>query len=636
MISRQNFPITEATLRGALLLLVAGGLAGGLVAWSAGAPDVADIIFTAATVPVIVALGIEIVISLRRREVGLDIVAFLSMSGAVLLGETLAGAVVALMYTGGQYLETFAARRARREMTALLARVPKSAIRYDGTTLAEVPIELIVPGDRILVRQGEVVPVDGTVERGLAVIDQSALTGESIPVSLAAGQAIASGGSNKGAAFDLVALRPAAESTYAGIVRLVEAAEKVKAPMVRLADRFAMVFLAATLLIAGGAWLFSGDPVRWLAVMVAATPCPLILAVPVAIIAGVSRAARAGVLVKGGGALETLARVSTIVIDKTGTLTKGRATLSGAYPSRAFTADEILRLAASLDQASNHVIATAVVAAARERGLVLSTPEDTRETAGSGLEGTVDGRRVVVGGSGYVRDRTHNGNGFEAAAPAHEGAVTVAVAVDDRMAGLLVFADDIRREAPEALDRFRQAGVKRIVLASGDRRDVTEAIGKRLDVDEVRGELVPIDKVNMVIAERESGTVMMVGDGVNDAPALAAADIGVAMGVSGSPASAEAADAVLLVDRLDALAQAMAIARRSRRIALESVFAGLGLSFAAMIAAAFGYLPPVAGALTQEVIDVAVILNALRALGGPSAPPYSAAIGNGIRLSSKS
>jgi heavy metal translocating P-type ATPase len=636
MISRQNFPITESTLRGALLLLVAGGLAGGLVAWSTGAPEIADLIYIAATVPVIVALGVEIVVSLRRREVGLDVVAFLSMSGAVLLGETLAGAVVALMYTGGQYLETFAARRARREMTALLARVPKSAIRYDGTTLSEVPVELIVPGDRILVRHGEVVPVDGTVERGMAVIDQSALTGEAIPVSLAPGQAVASGGSNKGAAFDLVALRPAAESTYAGIVRLVEAAEKVKAPMVRLADRFAMVFLVATLLVAGGAWLVSGDPVRWLAVMVAATPCPLILAVPVAIIAGVSRAAKAGVLIKGGGVLETLARVSTIVIDKTGTLTRGRATLSSAYPSAEFTSDEVLRLAASLDQASNHVIAAALVAAARERRLSLSTPEDTRETAGSGLEGTVDGRRVVVGGFGYVRDKAHDGNGFEAAVPAHEGEVTVAVAVDDRMAGLLVFADEIRREAPEALGRFRQAGVKRIVLASGDRRDVTEEIGSRLDVDEVRGELVPIDKVNMVIAERETGTVMMVGDGVNDAPALAAADIGVAMGVTGSPASAEAADAVLLVDRLDALAEAMAIARRARRIALESVFAGLGLSFAAMIAAAFGYLPPVAGALTQEVIDVAVILNALRALGGPATPRYSAAIGNGIRTSWKS
>ena len=606
----------ERFLRGALVAVAAGGLVAGLITWWIGQSEIANLIWAAATAPVIVALGVEIVTSLRRREVGLDIVAFLSMSGALVLGEMLAGAVVALMYAGGQSLETFAAQRARREMTALLSRVPKTAMRHEDGALKEVPIALIVPGDRILVRQGEVVPVDGRVEGGTAVIDQSALTGESVPVSLGSGEDVPSGGTNQGAAFDLIASRPAAESTYAGIVRLIEAAEKAKAPMVRIADRFAIVFLAVTLSIAAAAWLFSGDPVRWLAVMVVATPCPLILAVPVAIIAGVSRAAKAGVLIKGGGVLETLARVRTIVVDKTGTLTRGRATLSACHPMEGFTADEILRLAASLDQASNHVIAEAIVAAAHDRGLHLSTPTETREIPGSGLEGMVDGREVVVGGFGYVRDRTRDDIPFEDFMPDGDGEVTVAVGVDDRMAGLLVLADEIRAEVPEALKRFRQAGVTRIVLASGDREDVTAAIGKRLDVDEARGELMPIDKVNMVIAERDRGTVMMIGDGVNDAPALAAADIGAAMGARGSAASAEAADAVLLVDRLDSLADAMAVARRSRRIALESVAAGIGLSFAAMIVAAFGYLPPVAGALTQEVIDVAVILNALRALGG--------------------
>ena len=346
--------------------------------------------------------------------------------------------------------------------------------------------------------------------------------------------------------------------------------------MVRLADRFAIVFLAVTLTIAFGAWLFSGDPVRWLAVMVVATPCPLILAVPVAIIAGVSRAAKAGVLIKGGGVLETMARVKTIVVDKTGTLTRGRATLTGCHAAEGFSQDDILRLAASLDQASHHVVAEAIVSAARQRGLRLSMPEESRETPGSGLEGTVDGREVAVGGIGYVRDRVRDGTDFKDLAPAHEGAVTVAVAVDDRMAGLLVLADEIRGEAPDALRRLRHAGIMRIVLASGDRQDVTEAIGARLDVDEARGELLPIDKVNMVVSERDRDTVMMVGDGVNDAPALAAADIGAAMGVRGSAASAEAADAVLLVDRLDALAEAMTIAQRSRRIALESVVAGIG------------------------------------------------------------
>jgi heavy metal translocating P-type ATPase len=624
MAVRYQSPETERFLRSALLFVAAGGLAAGLIVWWTGSTEAAHWIWAAATLPVIAALGIQIVTSLRQKEVGLDIVAFLSMSGALILDETLAGVVVALMYAGGEYLESYAARRARREMTALLSRVPKSAMRYEDGALVEVRIEAIVLGDRLLVRQGEVVPVDGTVGHGSATIDQSALTGESLPVSFGEGDDIASGGTNSGAAFDLVALRPAAESTYAGIVRLVEEAEKAKAPMVRLADRFAMVFLVATLVLAGGAWLFSGDPVRWLAVMVAATPCPLILAVPVAIIAGVSRAAKAGVLVKGGGALETLARVQTIVIDKTGTLTKGHATLTACHPAADFTEDEILRLAASLDQASNHVIAEAIVAAARQRKLTLSMPEDTREAPGSGLEGTIDGKRIAVGGFGYVRDRTHDGAAFESLTPSREGEVAVAIAVEGHMAGLLVLADEIRGEVPNAIRLFRQAGVTRIILASGDRKDVSAAIGAKLDVDEVRGELMPIDKVNLVISERDRGTVMMIGDGVNDAPALAAADIGAAMGVHGSAASAEAADAVLLVDRLDGLAQAMAIAQRSRRIALESVVAGLGLSVMAMVAAAFGYLPPVAGALTQEVIDVAVILNALRALGGGT-PVRSAA-----------
>jgi heavy metal translocating P-type ATPase len=605
----------ERLLRTALVIIAAGGLAAGLAAWAAGM-GIATWIWGAATLPVIVALGVDIVVSLRQREVGLDIVAFLSMSGALVLGETLAGCVVALMYAGGEYLEAFAARRARREMTALLSRVPKTAMRYEDSTLAEVPIAEIGPGDRVLVRQGEVVPVDGVLDGSDATIDESALTGEAMPVRLHAGEEIPSGGTNQGAAFDLVAARPAAESTYAGIVRLIEEAEKAKAPMVRIADRYAIVFLVVTLAIAGGAWLFSGDPVRWLAVMVVATPCPLILAVPVAVVAGVSRAAKAGVLIKGGGVLETMAQVKTVVIDKTGTLTRGRAALSACHPAAGFSSDEILRLAASLDQASNHVVAEALVAAARARGLRLSTPQETREVPGSGLEGIVDGREVAVGGYGYVRDRTRDGIDFKDLAPNREGEVTVAVGVDDSMAGLLVLADEIRAEAPEALQRLRQAGVERIVLASGDRQDVTAAIGAELDVDEVAGELMPIDKVNMVVGERDRGTVMMVGDGVNDAPALAAADIGAAMGARGSAASAEAADAVLLVDRLDALAEAMAVARRSRRIALESVIAGIGLSFAAMIVAAFGYLPPVAGALTQEVIDVAVILNALRALGG--------------------
>ncbi len=595
------------------------GLAAGLAAWAFGRPVAADIVWAVATVPVVLVLAAEIVVSLRHGQVGLDIVALLSMAGALALKEPLAGVVVALMYSGGQFLEGYAAGRARREMTALLERAPKFALRHEDGELKQVPIEALAPGDRVLVRRGEVLPADGTVAEGHdAVLDQSALTGEALPVRLAPGAEAMSGATNAGEAFDLVVGRPAAESTYAGIVRLVEEAARSRAPMVRLADRFAILFLVATLAIAGAAWLASGDPVRWLAVMVVATPCPLILAVPVAIIAGVSRAARIGVLIKGGGGLEVLADVRTLIIDKTGTLTHGQASLSAIHSLNGFPETEVLRLAASLDQASNHVVASALVAAAREGGLTLTPPNDVRETPGSGLEGMVEGRRIAVGGVAYVRDRSHDGAGLDDVRLEREGEVAVAVAVDGAIAGLIVLADRIRDDVPRALAGFRANGVKRIVLASGDVRAVTEAVAARLDIDQVLSEMTPERKVLAVAGERGNGAVMMVGDGVNDAPALAAADIGVAMGARGAAASSEAADAVLLVDRLDRIAEAMTIARRSRAIAMQSVVAGLGLSAAAMVVAAFGYLPPVEGALLQEVIDVAVILNALRALGGKS------------------
>ena len=564
-------------------------LALGLPAYASARPGLAALIWGTATAVVIVSLAVEIVASLRRSEVGLDIVALLSMTGALLLGEQLAGVVVALMYAGGQFLESIAVRRARREMTALLERVPKSAMRYLDGGLVEVPIEELRPGDRILVRQGEVAPVDGMVGEGIAVLDESALTGEAMPVERTRDGPVLSGSTNVGTAFDLVATHPASESTYAGIVRMVEAAERAKAPMVRLADRFAIWFLLATLAISGAAWLATGDPVRWLSVMVVATPCPLILAVPVAIIAGVSRAAKRGVLVKGGGALEVLATVRTIVIDKTGTLTRGEATLTDWQLTEGADADEVIRLAASLDQASGHVIGRALVAAAHRRGLRLAAPSGVREAPGSGIEGMVEGHHLVVGGRGYVRGRLGQEAPVAIAGGKSPGDVRVMVAIDGTIAGVLVLADEIRPEVPDAIRDFRSYGVRRIVLASGDQRDATGAVAAGLQIDGALSELSPADKVAEVLAERANGPVMMVGDGVNDAPALAAADIGVAMGARGAAASSEAADAVIFVDRIDRLAEAMAIARRSRRIALESVAAGIGLSLAAMVVAAFGF-----------------------------------------------
>lgn len=603
-------------VRSFLVAVTAFGLAVGFALPLLGYSTWQGRCWAAFTVPVLLSLLIDMVASLRRGEVGLDIVAALSMTAAIATNEELAAIVVALMYSGGQYLEAFAERHARREMTAILARVPRLAVRHREGVLEEIPLEEIVPGDRLLIRQGDVVPVDGSVADRVAVLDQSALTGESVPVRRKTGEDIMSGSTNAGEAFDLLASHHAAESTYAGIVRLVEAAQRSKAPMSRLADRFALLFLGVTVLISGLAWFLTGDPVRAVAVLVVATPCPLILAVPVAIVSGLSRAARHGILIKGGKAIEALARVSSLVIDKTGTLTDGRARIISVNVNTDISADELLRIAASLDQASKHIIAQTIVAEARQRGLRLATPINIVERPGEGIEGLIDGSNVVLGGVRFVKSKLPAQAVPSAKVNLTTGAVIVAIGINGRMAGEIVLADELRAGTQTLLQNLRRLGIKRIVLATGDRRAVAKEVINGLEIDAVRSELTPDQKVLVVLTERKNGAVMMVGDGVNDAPALAAADIGVAMGARGTAASAEAADVVLLVDHLDRLIPAIEIARRSRRIALESVIAGIGLSLLGMVGAAFGYLAPVQGALLQEAIDVSVILNALRALGG--------------------
>ncbi len=599
-------------LKTVLLALALAGLIGGLALHVSGQPDLAQTIWFVGVLPVLAALVVEILRSLAQGEVGLDIVAALSMSAALAFGETLAAAVVAVMYSGGTFLESFAEGRARREMRDLLSRVPRTATRHRDGGLEDVSLDAIVPGDRLLIRQGDVVPVDGRVVSATAFVDTSALTGESLPVRLDHGAETMSGSTNAGEAFDIEATREARDSTYAGIVRLVEEAQRSKAPMARLADRWSLGFFAVTVGIALAAWWFTGDPIRAVAVLVVATPCPLILAVPVALVAGLSRAAHFGVLVKGAKPLEAMARIHTLILDKTGTLTDGRPQIVSIDSHDGMGADDILRFAAALDQASKHPVAQAIVTAARDRGLTLPVPQDVAEIPGEGVIGLIDGRQVVVGGDGFVAQRVGQRAGNYAALVA--GSVMVAVAVDGRMAGHLVMSDPLREGAGDMLDGLRREGISRILLATGDRAEVARRVTEGLGLDGIRAGLTPDQKVLLVLSERKNGPVMMVGDGVNDAPALAAADVGVAMGARGAAASAEAADVVLLVDRVDRIGPGIEIARRSRRIAYESVVAGIGLSVLGMVAAAFGYLTPVQGALLQEVIDVAVILNALRAL----------------------
>ncbi|MCF7698941.1 heavy metal translocating P-type ATPase [Loktanella sp. M215] len=605
-------PVSNDWRATAILVIAALGLVAGSVLWMLGRPDTAAIVWATGVGPVLAALLVEIVRSLLKGDVGLDIVAALSMSAALLVGEMLAASVVALMYASGTFLERFAEGRARREMSALLTRVPRTATRHTGTALEDVPLDDIAPGDLLLIRQGDVAPVDGTLTSASAVLDQSALTGEAMPVRVSTGQEVMSGVTNAGAAFDLRATRAAADSTFAGIVRLVEAAQASKAPMARMADRWSLMFLAVTVTLATAAWWFTGDPIRAVAVLVIATPCPLILAVPVALVAGLSRAAHFGVLIKGAAPLEALAHITTLILDKTGTLTDGRPQIVSIVPQGVLSQDEVLYFTAALDQGSQHPIAQAIVAAAKARGVTLPVPQAVVESPGEGVAGTVDGRSVVVGGADFVAAQV--GSAGPDGAMAKAGSVVVALGVDGKPAGHLIMADALRTGTADLLAGLRRLGVARILLATGDRRAVAEAVTQGLKLDDVHADLTPDGKVALVLAERKTGRVMMVGDGVNDAPALAAADIGVAMGARGAAASAEAADVVLLVDHLDRLLPGIDVAQKASAIALQSVAVGIGLSVVGMVVAALGYLTPVQGAFAQEAIDIAVILNALRAL----------------------
>jgi heavy metal translocating P-type ATPase len=389
-----------------------------------------------------------------------------------------------------------------------------------------------------------------------------------------------------------------------------------------MADRYAGIFLPATLLIAAAAWAISGDAVRALAVVVVATPCPLILAAPIALVSGVSRAARSGVIVKGTPAIESLGEARTVLFDKTGTLTVGTPEVREIVTRDSLSESELLRLAASVDRMSAHVLGEALVAAAQEAGLELAMPAHVQEEPGQGIAGSVDGHRVLVGSRAFMRDAEIPRGEIDASALATtrgSGEAHVVVAVDGHVAGVIVMADELRPDARGVVARLRAEGIRHVAMASGDRRSVAERVGRELALDRVYAELSPEEKLEIVRRIRDDHQlrkVVMVGDGVNDAPALALADVGIAMGAAGATVSAETADAVITVDRIDRVADAIHAGRRSLSIARQSVVFGMGMSVAAMIVAAFGYLPPVWGALLQEGIDLAVILNALRARSG--------------------
>jgi heavy metal translocating P-type ATPase len=560
--------------------------------------------------------AVRMIRGLLLRQLGLDILAVTAIISTVVVGEWGASLVIVLMLTGGEALEQAAAGRARRELRVLLDRVPQLAHRLDENgSITDVPATLVQIGDRLLVRPAELVPVDSTLVSRHAEFDESSLTGESLPVEKAEGDAVLSGSVNGAEAVEVVASALAIDSQYQRIVELVRVASTSKAPLVRLADRYAVPFTALSLTIAGAAWALSGDPVRFAEVLVVATPCPLLIAAPVAFLGGMSSAAKRGIVMKSAGSLEKLARARTVAFDKTGTLTCGRPEVVSVHARAGIDPDEMMRLVGSAERASSHVLADSLVRAAVDRGLVLASAVDAREVATFGVIASIENRTVVVGKPGFVSEHAPDLVRVEGLS----GEAVVYVAIDGRFAGTIELRDSVRADARATLDALAGLGVRQALMVTGDVETTARPIADDLGISELHAECLPEDKVRL-IREAHPRPVVMVGDGVNDAPVLAVSDVGIAMGSRGSTAASESADVVILVDDLSRVALAVAIGQRTVRIALQSIWLGITISVGLMLIAAVGYLPAIIGASLQEVVDLIAILGALRAVKAADAP----------------
>lgn len=592
----------------AITLLV--GLVGAIAA-IAGALIVTEWLCTGWGVIVAAIQAYGMIRDIMRGHWGLDILAVTAIVATILVGEYVATLIIVLMLTGGEALEDYAAGRARRELTALLERAPQIAHRVgEHDEIEDIAAADVRVGDELLLRPAELVPVDAALLSPHAVVDQSSLTGESMPVELHKGDGLLSGSVNAETAVHIRATATAADSQYQRIIALVEGAAESKARVVRLADRYAVPFTVVALLIAGIAWAVSGDPVRFAQVLVVATPCPLLIAAPVAFMGGMSRAARNGVIVKGGGVLEQLAASRTVVFDKTGTLTTGAPTVEQIRPAGTVDADELLVLAASAEQYSSHVLAASVITAASDRRLALREASSASEHATAGVVAQVGAHEVMVGKLSFIRQHDPDAQPTEIAA----GELAIYVAVDGRFAGSIVARDSVRENAAATLAELGALGIREIMMLTGDAWPTARHVAAELGIQHVQAECLPADKVTAVQGV-EHRPAIMVGDGVNDAPVLAAADVGIAMGAKGATAASESADAVITLDDVSRTARAVRIGRDTRRIALQSIWIGIIISIGLMAVAAFGVIPATVGALVQELVDLVAILWALRALG---------------------
>ena len=594
-----------------LMMFVLVGLATGVMLWLTGAEMALGVTAYLVLGIVIVITAIDMFKDLMRGHWGLDILAVIAMIATLAVQEYVAGLIIALMLTGGEALEDLAARRASRELDQLLNRAPAFAGRIHPVTgeVERIAIEEVKVGDELLVRSSEILPVDGVLLSDHATIDESSVTGEPIPVNYHAGDPLLSGTVNSTTSFTMRAQKVAADSNYASIVRLVEEAVDSRAPMVRLADRYAVPFTIVSLLIAGFAWFLSGDPVRFAEVLVVATPCPLLIATPVAFMGGMSSAAKLNVIIKDGGVLEVLARVRAVAFDKTGTLTEGKADVVEIHPA-ALTVDETLQLAAAAEQYSVHVFADPIVASARTQQLELPEVVTADEVATNGvLASLADGTSVRVGKPSFIEEVT----GPIDRPVLSAGETAVYVSVGDELAGVIILSDPIREQSADTVSRLRRAGVAEIAMVTGDITSTAESVAHAVDIQTVHAETTPQTKVRIVQAMRPR-PVLMVGDGINDAPVLAAADVGVAMAGRGATVASESAAAVITSNDIARVADVAYVSRRTVQIALQSIWMGIIISVGLMLVAAFGYLPAVVGALLQEIVDLVAILSALRAL----------------------
>ena len=547
-----------------------------------------------------------VVNDLRKKTLSSDVLAVLSLLGTLLTNEFFAGAIITLMLATGRVLESWAEGQAERQLKALLARIPQQARRFSSSgVLEDIEVDEIGVADRLLVRAGEVTPVDGEL-LSAAILDESALTGEPLPVSRKPGELILSGVVNAGDPFEYLATNTAELSTYAGIIKLVQSAQTRTSPGVRIAAKWALAFIPIAVLMAAIAWAITGESSRAVAVLVAATPCPLILAVPIAVVSGLSKAAKHGAVIKGGAILETLARAEVVLLDKTGTITHGGPVIGDIVVSSKSNVDDVLTLAASVDQYSQNIVAKALVLAAKEKGLILLPVSDVKEVPGHHISGVVNGLEITVGQltqeAPVWLDLLHP--------------LVVAVTQDRHLIGAIGLSDPLRPESKVVIAQLRQAGVKQIALITGDRDSTAQEVAASVGITQVYSHVSAQGKLDITeeFMNTTHGTVIVVGDGINDAPALALAHVGVAMGARGATAASEAADVVIVEDSIEHLSQAIEIAQTSRRKAVQAAGLGMSLSFLVMVAGALGLATASEGALAQEIIDVVAIVWALTAL----------------------